>query len=324
MAGIVIYSFHHRRERRGNYRAVTSGTYVYLPPTGPVAVRHSLQQASHYTLSSPASAYSAETYRPLQQPSRDSSPHPQRLALPAPSTGSAYYAGYDSVWGTGMRSSGPPSSASSQSAAHWPGIRPPSLSSGAGSYSVGRKFSVAPSEVHALLNAQSPHPEFCFDLSRSTCGPCFVRPNGQAMAISPQELSQPVTYPPITRLRILLDDLPENWAIRIDHTRRADNAYTNGGRAITVNDVIQALHRKLHLQISFTDNERLSPEGYRMVQEAYTRRWKSASQGSKGNGNEKALGLKRVDYLGRNTKVVGLLRAPSDEGWDVMRLVTSG
>ncbi|KAG6810545.1 hypothetical protein H0H92_011409 [Tricholoma furcatifolium] len=263
----------------------------------------------------------------------------ERLALPPWSPGSPYDAGFDSPWETGVRSGRPSSYSSSRSSPHWPGIRPASLSSGATSYSIGSRSTIidAPSEahpgrssrsvdnellIHPLLDAEAPHPELHFDLSCATCEPLLARGNGESMmAISPQELSEPLTHPPITRLRIVSDRLPENWAIEIDHMR-ADNAYMSGGRTMTVNDVMQVLHRELHLQISASDFEKLSLVGQGMVQRAFTQRCRPVPQGSTRNSNTRELGAKRVDYLGRDTKVVGLLREPRHEGWDVMRLVT--
>jgi hypothetical protein len=177
-------------------------------------------------------------------------------------------------------------------------------------------------QIHPFLNAESPRPDFFFDVSHPHFAPSRLVGPGQSVHLSPEELRQPATHPPITRLRIICDAIPQ-WPIDLQY-----NPYFNGGVAphspdggmlpITLCDVLVAVHRSLHTRISHIDWARLSVAEETAVSKAYTRRCRSVPSTSEFEANQ---GVRRVDYLLDRVIFRGLLRVSSSEGFETMRLI---
>ncbi|KAF8997826.1 hypothetical protein BDQ17DRAFT_1248084, partial [Cyathus striatus] len=90
------------------------------------------------------------------------------------------------------------------------------------------------------------------------------------------------THPPLTRLRIVCDRLPE-WPI--DIKKRS---------GITVSHVLKAIHEHLHTSIVQPDWDELSSNQQKEVNKAYLKRCRNA-----GTAEEmfKRQGVKRIDFL---------------------------
>jgi len=162
--------------------------------------------------------------------------------------------------------------------------------------------------LHPWLNADVWREEFALDLAARDFRPLQINGAGQARPCPPEYLSQPATHPPITRLRIVSDLLPD-WPIDIAYT-----PYYVGGSSttpavwtpgfgvdttgtqppITFSDVLIAIHRNLHTRITHSDFNRLSLAQERAVTKAYTKRCRAAGSFETA---ERAQGVKRVDYL---------------------------
>ncbi|KIK68517.1 hypothetical protein GYMLUDRAFT_722020 [Collybiopsis luxurians FD-317 M1] len=162
--------------------------------------------------------------------------------------------------------------------------------------------------LHPWLNADVWRGDFVMDLTSREFRPLLVNTAGQARPCPVEQLSQPATHPPITRLRIVSDLLPE-WPIDI-----AYNPHYVGGSSLTpaawtpgfgidttgtqppilFSDVLIAIHRGLHTRITHADFNRLSLTQERAVTKAYLKRCRHAGSFE---AAERAQGVKRVDYL---------------------------
>ncbi|KAJ4490171.1 hypothetical protein J3R30DRAFT_3653581 [Lentinula aciculospora] len=140
--------------------------------------------------------------------------------------------------------------------------------------------------LHPWLNADVWKGDFVLDLISRDFRPLQINAVGQARPCPVEYLNQPATHPPITRLRIVSDLLPD-WPI--------DIAYTPHYVApITFLDVLINIHRSLHQRITHDDFNRLSLSQERAVTKAYYRRCRSAGSFE---STERAQGVKRIDYL---------------------------
>ncbi|KAG6867382.1 hypothetical protein C0993_003536 [Termitomyces sp. T159_Od127] len=177
-------------------------------------------------------------------------------------------------------------------------------------------------QIHPLLNAENPFGNFVFDLASPVPNP-LVYYREVPGALSPEGLAQPVTYPPITRMRITSDTLPQEWDVILD---LSPELYEYNFRAgydpppITVQDVFQELHRHMQSQISHSDWAKLSPRGMEKVRLAFVRRCEAAPGGPDAYDRERAQGVRRVDYLSGKTRFVGLLKTGKE---DTFKLITT-
>ena len=145
----------------------------------------------------------------------------------------------------------------------------------------------------------------------------FIGP-GQTVVISPEELSQPATNPPITRMRITHDAIPQ-WPIEIklqyDEVQMAAMP-----PPITLGDVLYMIHFSMRRQISHQDWAVLSDSRHDAVALAYTRRYRKVSTLAEVEASQ---GVKRVDYLEDRFIFKGLIRMNGEEGFFHWKMITS-
>ncbi|KAG6871550.1 hypothetical protein C0995_003389 [Termitomyces sp. Mi166 len=324
-----------------------SGPFVYQPPTSPAAYTAPQFQRTPYTHTPRSSTpfIPDSALYPSSPYSRPSSlnPSPNRGAVPLPperypfpAAQSAYEAGYGNFWEprrqripswnggnqTPWYNAPPPFSAPVYDAGG-PGSAFPQRRH---SFSSVNRPSSASLQIHPLLNAQAPDPNFFFDLSLPTPEPLLYYGAGQRTRVAPEVLAQPVTYPPVTRLRIVSDSLPQKWDITFDLPPEEYEFYVRTGYEpppVTAQDVLQELHRHMQTPISHDDWAKLSRAETESVRRAFTRRCRAAPDGYDGYQAERARGVKRVDYLGGRTRFVGLLKVEMENGCEVVKFVTT-
>ncbi|KAL1742618.1 hypothetical protein HDZ31DRAFT_42821 [Schizophyllum fasciatum] len=180
-------------------------------------------------------------------------------------------------------------------------------------YPVGPSFAPA-LQLHPWLNADNPPRDFIFDLSLPVFSPRRLIPSG-TIPPSGQDMATPATHPPITRLHIVCDAIPQ-WPIDLEYPGGAA-----GGRVppIQLGDVLIAVHTGLHRRISHADWEALTMAQEREVTRAFYKRISRAS----GRAQQEAIkqqGVLHVDFLLGKTWFKGLVR--SGNSWDTMRLIT--
>ncbi|KAG6909563.1 hypothetical protein DXG01_016811 [Tephrocybe rancida] len=273
--------------------AAMSGPYSYQPPSSPATYSGLQYQQTPYYVNTPrpttpfipdSAIYPSSPYsRPSSlnpSPSRGTVPLPDRYAFP--SSGGAYDAGYDGPWES-VRERRP--SWHGDNITAWPGAPPPqsappygsaaSVTAGAGWHRRRHSFSAAgysppPFQIHPLLNAEMPNPDFFFNLAAPAFEPLVSDRRGHVAILPPEDLSSPVTYPPVTRIRIVCDTLPAEWHIDLELD---EYEYTRTGYdppPITVSDVLVALHRRMRMMISHADFARLSqPEEHEVSECAW-------------------------------------------------------
>lgn len=167
--------------------------------------------------------------------------------------------------------------------------------------------------IHPLLNGESPRPDFHFDLSSPRFSPVIWLGPGQVTPLTMDHFSQPATHPPITRLRIVCDIVPQ-WPIDLEY-----NPYQAAPSVpITLGDILIAIHRSLHTRISHIDWAKLSVSEETAVARAYTRRCKSIPSVAQFEASQ---GVRRVDYLLDKVMFRGLLRVAGGNGFDTLKLV---
>ena len=176
-----------------------------------------------------------------------------------------------------------------------------------------------PLTMHPWLNAEIPRSDFVFNLSMPHFAPMRYIGNNQTILLSPEELSQPATHPPIYQLQIQCDLIP-NWPITLQYNAnpyRSANTYPTVAPPITLGDVLSAVHNSLNLGITQYDWIALSPEQERAVSRAYTKRCKAIGSSTMLQ-NE---GVKRVDFLLDKVWFRGLARV--GEGLENLKLIVS-
>ncbi|GLB42534.1 hypothetical protein LshimejAT787_1105490 [Lyophyllum shimeji] len=169
--------------------------------------------------------------------------------------------------------------------------------------------------INPWINAESPRNDFYFDLAPPSFNPQRLYGTGQSTLLPSEDMIQPATHPPISRLRIICDAIPQ-WPCELQL-----DPYQTGGYQpppISLSDVLVAVHRNMHRPIGDADWLRLGEQGKIAVANAFSRRCRATSTTF---DHERSKGVKRVDYLLGRTQMRGLVRATSSEGWEVMKLI---
>ncbi|KAG6844023.1 hypothetical protein H0H87_010532 [Tephrocybe sp. NHM501043] len=260
---------------------------------------------------------------------------PERYAFPR--TGSAYDAGYESSPWDYVRDRRPSWHGDNQSP--WPGVAPPQSApaygyGAGGGYTRERRHSFNAAgypqypqlQLNPLLNAEVPNLNFFMDLSAPTFEPLMTYGRGETIPLPAEELAQPATFPIVTRMRVICELLPKEWRLNIELPHEQIEYYVKAGYdppPITLSDVLTSLHRHLHKPVSHSEWGHLPEAATREVSRAFAQRCWAASGGVEDRyQQEVSRGLRRVDYLKGKTRILGLLRAGTEEGMELMKLVT--
>ncbi|KAF9449793.1 hypothetical protein P691DRAFT_811862 [Macrolepiota fuliginosa MF-IS2] len=157
-----------------------------------------------------------------------------------------------------------------------------------------------------------------FDLSAPKFAPLRYVAPGQSEFLSPEDLQQPATWPSITQLRIVCDEIPQ-WPIDI----QIDPTYYGGGGPppgfqappITIGDILVKIYEHLAQRISHMDWAGLAPEQETAIGRAYTLRCKALGSAE---AVERSHGVKRIDFCLGKVWFRGLTRTA--EGMNVLKL----
>ncbi|KAI6027054.1 hypothetical protein EDC04DRAFT_2719197 [Pisolithus marmoratus] len=173
-------------------------------------------------------------------------------------------------------------------------------------------------EIHPLLNGEVPYSGLYLNLASPVFAPMrYIGPN-QLIMVSPEELNHPATNPPITRMRITHDAIPQ-WPIDLELRYDEYPASAGPPPPITLGDVLYTIHSSLHRHISHSDWNRLSDSEQLPINRAYTRRYRSVPSMADAEANR---GIKRVDYLRENYIFKGLVRASDEDGFFHWKMIT--
>jgi hypothetical protein len=174
--------------------------------------------------------------------------------------------------------------------------------------------------IHPFLNGEAHRPDFMFNFTSLYFSPMQII-HGQHVPLSPEVLAQPATHPPIYRLRIVCDEIPQ-WPITLEYDPDSYREQTGTtlpyAPPISLGDALTAIHRTLQEQITHVDWARVEPRRQTKITHAYTARCQSAPTME---SLLKSQGVKKVDYLLDKVWFKGLTR--SSEGPDVLKLVVS-
>jgi len=174
-------------------------------------------------------------------------------------------------------------------------------------------------QVHPWLNAENPQNNLMLDLALPNFSPMRLVAPGQPIPLTLADVQEHAFYPPLTRLRIVCDLIPQ-WPVELEYA--PGNGFDAGAPPppITVGDVLLAVHQLLHQRITHLDWATLTPSQEHAVSKAYTRRCRAVPNLEILQRNE---GVKKVDFLLGRVMFRGLLRA---DGWDgnrTMKLVVA-
>jgi hypothetical protein len=163
--------------------------------------------------------------------------------------------------------------------------------------------------IHDVL-ALSRKPKITFDVSFDPSTTLL-----SSLALTPRVLAEAATTPPLASLTILSTFLPWNLNIR--------PASQKPGAFVTVADVLRGLYRSLRLPVTPAEFDHIPTVADRqLVSDAYEHRCERMNRKDPvGASEERSKGVKRVDFLMRNHRFLGLsatVKAP-----DVWRLSVS-
>lgn len=148
--------------------------------------------------------------------------------------------------------------------------------------------------LHPFLNGESPRADFVFDLSAPNFAPLRYVGNNQTVPITPEELGQVATHPPIHHLKIICDLIP-NWPIEINYNQYAGgNTYSPVPPPLKLGDVLSAVWWFMQMSITQTSWASLTPQQEHMVGVAYTKRCRAMPSAELALRNK---GVKKVDFL---------------------------
>lgn len=172
-------------------------------------------------------------------------------------------------------------------------------------------------QIHPWLNGEAPRGDFLFDISWSHFSPQRLIGPGQRIPLTMEDLSEPAFHPPVSRLRIVCDLIPQ-WPIDLQYNPyylgQDSYAAMSSPPPITFGDILIAIHRNLHQRISHLDWGKLSISMETAVSRTYGRRCKQMGSLQM---VERANGVKRVDFLLGRSWFRGLVPM----GGDVVKLI---
>ncbi|KAI0300472.1 hypothetical protein B0F90DRAFT_1951079 [Multifurca ochricompacta] len=179
-------------------------------------------------------------------------------------------------------------------------------------------------QLHNLINGEIVSQHLHINLAVPDL--VFKRRSGsganQLTTLSGYDLEQPATNPQMTRVRIVCDMIPQ-WPVDLQvigttlsphRRRRASLPY------LTLEDVVHAVHAALHRKITHEEWGRLTTTQETEVARAYTRRFK-ASRSTSEEREQQAEGVKRVDFLLKNTWFKGFTWLDPENGVERLKLL---
>ena len=187
-------------------------------------------------------------------------------------------------------------------------------------------------QIHPLLDGETAAgPKLLFDLSYHTFSPQRITSYNQTSGtpLTLEELLQPATHPPVRRMTIRCELVPD-WPIVLEpHTTSRDRSRERSpflsvsareaqDAPITVYDVLMAIYRTLQRRITQTDWARLSTRQVTAISSAYTRRSRTYPSVQ---AFEDAQGVRRVDYLVDQYMFRGIMRESVQDGFSKMKLL---
>nr|VWO94142.1 Non-ribosomal peptide synthetase SyfB [Ganoderma boninense] len=175
-------------------------------------------------------------------------------------------------------------------------------------------------QIHPLLNGESAAgPKILFDLSLHSFNPQRITTFGQKSGtpLTLDELLEPATHPPVYRMTIKCDALPE-WPVHLSQhtTARERSRERSPFLSVSLREAEDA-----PITVYDTDWVRLSARRMNEVSAAYTRRCRHFPSPQ---AFEEAQGVRRVDYLGERYMFCGISREGGPEGFTKMKLAVEG
>jgi hypothetical protein len=146
-----------------------------------------------------------------------------------------------------------------------------------------------PTRVHNLL-AYSHHPLINYDVSLP---PSNITTTHKSL--SSASFHEPAVHPPVSSLVI---QIPHHvWPISV--------YASHNGQYVTVNDVLTTIYHSLRTNVSSSEYRATSKKDAEKVRKAYEMRYKRLRDRN-AHLFEKQQGIKRVDFLNRHTRFMGL------------------
>jgi len=140
--------------------------------------------------------------------------------------------------------------------------------------------------------------------------------------LSSYDLEQPASHPQMTRVRVVCDGIPQ-WPVDLQVIGTTLSPHRRRRSALpylTLEDIVRAVHASLHRKISHEEWGRLTLAQETEVARAYTRRFKSS--GSEwAERQQQAEGVKRVDFLLKNTWFKGFTWLEPENGVERLKLL---
>ncbi|KAF8339496.1 hypothetical protein F5887DRAFT_867321, partial [Amanita rubescens] len=150
--------------------------------------------------------------------------------------------------------------------------------------------------IHPFLDGQTPSNGFIFNLSSQYLPMQIV--HGQPAFIGVDTLAQPATCPPVSRLKIVCDEIPE-WPVVLEshpysYREQMGTISLPEHPTMSLGNVLSQIHRTLHEEITHSDRERLDPEMKDKVNQAFYKRCANEPLRERFLRNG---GIRKVDYL---------------------------
>ena len=174
--------------------------------------------------------------------------------------------------------------------------------------------------INPWINGHQPRSDFFFDLASTAFAPLRLFDGGFSAPLHPDDLREPATLPPLTRLRIVCDLIPQ-WPIDLEFHADALAGYGSNPfnpPPISLVDVLIAVHRAMHTRITHAEWAMLSIDDQKAISRTFYRRCKAVLAAYE---MERANGVMRVDFLRGKTRMLGVERAAPVDGLEVIKLV---
>ncbi|KAI0254441.1 hypothetical protein BJV78DRAFT_1121181 [Lactifluus subvellereus] len=179
-------------------------------------------------------------------------------------------------------------------------------------------------QLHNMLNGEIASRHLYLNFASADLE--FKRRNGSGIhystTLSAYDLDQPATNPQMTRVRVVCDAIPQ-WPVDVHVSGTTLTPHRRHRTALpylTLEDVIWAVHASLHRKISHEDWGRLNVTRETEISRAYTRRTKASGSTSEVR-QQQAEGVKRVDFLLKNTWFKGFAWLEPESGVERLKLL---